>query len=141
MTWPLRMPTNKVWINGTFDVLHPGHVKLFRYARMLAGPKGQVIVGLDTDERITQAKGPNRPIYPLVDRMVVLASIRYIDQIASFATDDELESLIYNIKPEFMVIGDDYRDKPIIGSQHIGEIFYVTRDGKSSSDVIERIYV
>jgi bifunctional ADP-heptose synthase (sugar kinase/adenylyltransferase) len=71
--------------------------------------------------------------------MLFLSSIKYIDQIASFATDDELESLIYNIKPEFMVIGDDYKHKPIIGSQHIGEIFYVTRDGKSTSDIVDRI--
>ena len=57
------MPTNNtVWLNGTFDVLHAGHIKLFRYARMLAGPTGKVMVGLDTDERIRLAKGPSRPI-------------------------------------------------------------------------------
>ena len=127
----------KVWVNGTFDVLHSGHVKLFRYARLLAGSKGQVIVGLDTDDRITQAKGPTRPINSLHDRMFVLSSIKYIDQIASFSSNDELESLISNIMPDFMVIGDDYRGKEIIGSQFIKEIYYVSRDGKSTTSIVD----
>ena len=141
MTWPLHMQTKWVWINGSFDVLHTGHIKLFRIARTLAGPNGIVWVGTDTDERISSHKGPTRPINTLKDRILMLSSIKYIDHVLPFASNHELESHINTIKPKYMVIGDDYRDKPIIGSQHIGEIFYVTRDGKSSSDVIERIYV
>ena len=125
-----------VWLNGTFDVLHSGHVKLFRYARMLAGSKGKVIVGLDTDERITQAKGPTRPINSLQDRMFVLSSIRYIDQVVSFSSNAELEAHISNIMPDFMVIGDDYRGKKIIGSQFIKEIYYVSRDDKSTTSIV-----
>ena len=137
-----KEPIPRIWINGTFDVIHSGHIKLFRYARMLAGSKGQVIVGIDTDERIKLSKGPHRPVNTLTDRMYVLSSIKYINQLVSFATDTELESLIYNIKPKFMVIGDDYRNKPIIGSEHIENIFYVTRDDKSTTNVLrDSIYV
>ena len=141
MTWPLRMQTNNVWINGSFDVLHTGHIKLFRIARMLAGPNGGVFVGIDDDKRISSRKGPSRPINTLKDRMIFLSSIKYIDTIVPFASDNELEYYIGEIKPHYMLIGDDYRDKPIIGSEFVGEIIYVTRDGKSSSDLIERIYV
>tara|TARA_R110000823_G_scaffold76776_2_gene175326 strand:+ start:408 stop:818 length:411 start_codon:yes stop_codon:yes gene_type:complete len=133
-----KEPIPRVWINGTFDVIHSGHIKLFRYARMLAGSKGQVIVGLDTDDRIKLSKGPTRPVNNLINRIIVLSSIKYIDQIMSFSTDDELESLIYNIKPRFMVIGDDYINKPIIGSEHISNIYYVTRDGNSTTNTINR---
>jgi len=133
------MPTNNtVWLNGTFDVLHSGHIKLFRYARMLAGPTGKVMVGLDTDERIRLAKGPSRPINSLFDRMFFLSSIKYIDDIVSFSTDWELETLIYMNKPKFMVIGDDYRDKKIIGAEHIEEIIFITRDDKSTSNIVNR---
>ena len=141
MTWPLHMQTKWVWINGSFDVLHTGHIKLFRIARTLAGPNGGVFVGIDDDKRISSRKGPSRPINTLKDRMIFLSSIKYIDTIVPFASDNELEYYIGEIKPHYMLIGDDYRDKPIIGSQHIGEIFYVTRDGKSSSGLIDRIYV
>ncbi len=60
--------------------------------------------------------------------------------VVPFASDDELYHYICEIEPDIMLIGDDYRDKPIIGSEFIKEIIYVTRDGKSTSDIVERIY-
>lgn len=129
--------SNKVWINGTFDVLHPGHVKLFRYARILAGQDGTVHLGIDTDERVRKAKGPSRPVNNLATRVSNILSITNLDSIASFATNKELKSIICNLKPQYMVIGDDYRDKDIIGSSCIEEIFYVTRDEHSSTKLIE----
>jgi D-beta-D-heptose 7-phosphate kinase/D-beta-D-heptose 1-phosphate adenosyltransferase len=134
------MKTNNVWINGSFDVLHTGHIKLFRIARTLAGPNGGVFVGVDTDERISSHKGPSRPINSLQDRILMLSSIKYVDHVLPFASNHELESHINTIKPKYMVIGDDYRGRDIIGSQFIEEIIYVTRDNKSTSDVVERIY-
>ena len=142
MIWPLHMQTkqNNVWINGSFDVLHTGHIKLFRIARTLAGPNGTVWVGTDTDERISSYKGPSRPINSLQDRILMLSSIKYIDQVLPFASNAELESHINTIKPKYMVIGDDYRGRDIVGSQFIEEIVYVTRDGKSTSTLVDRIY-
>jgi len=134
------MLTNNVWINGSFDVLHTGHIKLFRIARTLAGPNGSVFVGVDTDERISSHKGPSRPINSLQDRILILSSIKYVDHVLPFASNHELESHINTIKPKYMVIGDDYRGQDIIGSQFIEEIIYVTRDNKSTSAVVERIY-
>ena len=125
-----------IWLNGSFDVLHTGHIKLFRMARMLAGQHGTVWVGTDTDERIASKKGPSRPINTLKDRMLFLSSIKYIDVVVPFASDDELYHYICEIEPDIMLIGDDYRDKPIIGSEFIKEIIYVTRDGKSSTSII-----
>jgi D-beta-D-heptose 7-phosphate kinase/D-beta-D-heptose 1-phosphate adenosyltransferase len=129
-----------IWLNGSFDVLHLGHIKLFRYARMLAGPKGTVWVGIDEDERISSKKGPSRPINSLRERMMFLSSIKHIDVIVPFASDDELEHYICEIEPDIMLIGDDYRGKPIIGSDFIREIIYITRDSRSSTDMIDRIY-
>ena len=128
-----------VWINGSFDVLHTGHIKLFRIARTLVGPNGTVWVGTDTDERITSKKGPSRPINNLLDRITFLSSIKYIDVVVPFASDNELEYYICEVKPHYMLIGDDYRDKPIIGSEFVGEIIYVTRDGKSTSDIVKQL--
>lgn len=141
MIWPSNMLThNIVWLNGSFDVLHSGHIKLFRIARMLAGSNGQVWVGTDTDDRISSRKGPSRPINNLSNRILMLSSIKYIDHVLPFASNDELESHINTIKPNYMVIGDDYRGKDIIGSQYIGHIVYVSRDEQSTSDIVERIY-
>ena len=133
-----KEPIPRVWINGTFDVLHPGHTKLFRYARILAGPYGKIHVGIDTDERVRKSKGPSRPVNPLSKRISNLASTMQFDSIMSFATDKELKALICATKPKFMVIGDDYRNKDIVGSSCIENIFYVTRDEHSSTKLINQ---
>jgi cytidyltransferase-like protein len=137
MTSHSNTPGNIVWLNGTFDVIHPGHAKLFRYARMLAGQNGKVHVGIDTDDRVSSKKGPSRPINDLSTRVSNLVNITQIDSVSSFSTDKQLKALICALKPQYMVIGDDYRDKPIIGASCIENIFYVTRDEHSSTKIIE----
>ena len=99
---------DNIWINGCFDVLHMGHIKLFRRARQMGM---RVIVGIDTDERIRQAKGENRPVNDLHNRIDFLRSIKYIDMIHSFGTDEELSNIIKDYLPRYMLIGDDYKDK------------------------------
>ena len=134
------MPSNKntVWLNGTFDVLHAGHIELFRQARKLAGPSGKVIVGTDSDERIRELKGPTRPINNLIDRVDFLRAIKYIDGVVTFSSADELEARIKQFSPDILLIGDDYIDKPIIGSQFAKKIVFFPRYGGLSSSRIIR---
>ena len=130
-------PTKRVWLNGTFDVLHLGHIKLFQHAKILY-PTSIVCVGVDTDDRVRQMKGPNRPINPLAFRVEFLRSIRFIDNVRSFATDDELREEITLFNPDVMLIGDDYRNRTIIGEDIIPRIEYVKRfDGLSTTSLIE----
>jgi len=130
-----------VWVNGTFDVLHMGHINLFQKAHEI-GSKSKyydwkVIVGVDTDRRVKEKKGSSRPINNLQNRMDFLHSIKYIDQVWEFDTDKELRELMCHFAPRWMVIGEDYKDKEIIGSEYIKEIIYVPRyQGLSSSAII-----
>jgi len=125
-----------VWLNGTFDVLHAGHVKLFREARKLAGPGGKVVVGTDSDDRIRELKGPTRPINNLYDRIDFLRAIKYIDEVVAFSSADNLEAFIKRYSPDILLIGDDYKGKPIVGSQYAKEIVYFPRYGGLSSSSI-----
>ena len=130
-------PTKRVWLNGTFDVLHLGHIKLFQHAKELY-PNSTVCVGVDTDERIRQLKGPNRPINPLPLRVEFLKAIRFIDYVVTFSTDDELRNAIAVFNPDIMCIGDDYRHHTIIGEELIPHIEYIERfDGLSTTSLIE----
>jgi cytidyltransferase-like protein len=128
-------PTTRVWLNGTFDVLHYGHIHLFQHAKNLY-PNTIVRVGLDTDERIGQMKGSDRPINTLDLRTKFLQSIRYIDEVVTFGTDDELREQIRAYNPHIMVIGDDYRERTIIGEEHVDRVVYVERYGGLSSTKI-----
>jgi D-beta-D-heptose 7-phosphate kinase/D-beta-D-heptose 1-phosphate adenosyltransferase len=130
-------PTKRVWLNGTFDVLHLGHIKLFQHAKELY-PNSTVCVGVDTDERIRQLKGPNRPINPLPLRVEFLKAIRFIDHVVTFSTDDELRNAIAVFNPDIMCIGDDYRHHTIIGEELIPRIEYIERfNGLSTTSLIE----
>lgn len=131
-------PTVRVWLNGTFDVLHAGHIHLFQHAKTLY-PHSYVRVGVDTDERVGRLKGDNRPINTLHNRMKVLKSIRYIDEVVSFNSDNELRAEIALYNPHIMCIGDDYQGRTIIGEEFIPRVIYVERyDGLSTSGIVNR---
>jgi rfaE bifunctional protein nucleotidyltransferase chain/domain len=135
------MPSNQktVWTNGTFDVLHAGHIKLFREARKLAGPGGRVVVGTDSDERIRELKGPTRPINNLYDRVDFLRAIKYIDEVATFSSAGALEAFIKRYSPDILIIGDDYINKHVVGGQYAKEIVYFPKYGNlSSTNIINR---
>jgi D-beta-D-heptose 7-phosphate kinase/D-beta-D-heptose 1-phosphate adenosyltransferase len=125
-----------VWTNGTFDVLHMGHIKLFQEARKLAGPKGIVVVGTDSDERIRTLKGPTRPINDLFDRVDFLRSIKYIDDIVAFSSEDALIANIKRYSPDIILIGDDYIGKRVVGGEFAKQIIYFPRYGGLSSSKI-----
>jgi len=133
-------PKKNVWVNGVFDVLHMGHIKLLERASFEAAG-GLVAVGIDTDRRVKEMKGDNRPVNDEMSRSSFLGAIKYVDCVYLFDTNKELKTCIKSFKPDLMVIGEDYRDKPIIGSEHINEIIYVERyGGLSSSDIINGTY-
>lgn len=128
-----------VWTNGTFDVLHMGHIELFRHARKLAGPGGKVIVGTDSDERVRELKGPTRPINNIYDRVDFLNAIKYIDGVVTFSSADELEARIKQFSPDILLVGDDYVDKPVVGAQYAKKVVFIPRyGGLSSSNIIGR---
>ena len=133
-------PKKNVWVNGTFDVLHMGHIKLLERASFEAAG-GLVAVGIDTDRRVKELKGDSRPVNNEMNRSSFLGAIKYVDCVYLFDTDKDLKTCIKSFKPDLMIIGEDYRDKPIIGSEHIDEIIYVERyEGLSSSDIINGTY-
>jgi cytidyltransferase-like protein len=113
-----------------------GHIKLFREARKLAGPGGIVVVGTDSDERIRTLKGPTRPINDLFDRVDFLRSIKYIDEVVAFSSEDTLIANIKRYSPDIILIGDDYIDKRVVGGEYAKEIIFFPRYGGLSSSKI-----
>jgi D-beta-D-heptose 7-phosphate kinase/D-beta-D-heptose 1-phosphate adenosyltransferase len=123
----------KVWINGTFDILHIGHIRILNFAKSF----GSIRVGLDTDERVSEKKGIQRPFNKLEYRMEFISSIAGVDSVVSFGTDDELRNCIKEYEPDVMVIGDEYKYKPIIGGDLAKEIKFFNRiDGYSTSKIL-----
>lgn len=124
----------KVWVNGAFDVLHVGHIKLLETAARY----GKLRVGIDSDERIKQLKGETRPFNTLEDRMHFLRALKCVHDVVSFNTEDELIEQIKSYAPQMMVIGSDYKDKRIIGAEFAGVIYFFDRiENKSTTSILE----
>ena len=123
-----------IWTNGCFDILHVGHLAMLRYAASLGD---YLIVGVDTDERVAKSKGPARPKNCLQDRMDMLEAIKYVDKVVPFNTDEELEELVKFYYPVHLVVGTDYKDKRVIGSEHADQVtFFEKVPGYSTTNII-----
>jgi rfaE bifunctional protein nucleotidyltransferase chain/domain len=124
----------KIWVNGCFDVLHRGHFELFNFAKSLGD---KLIVGLDSDEKISNDKGKDRPYNKLEDRIYALESLKAIDKVMVFDTRESLESLVSSVSPNIMVVGSDWKGKEIVGGQYAQEIVYFNRIGNySTTDIL-----
>jgi rfaE bifunctional protein nucleotidyltransferase chain/domain len=122
--------------NGCFDILHVGHIKLFEY---LKNKSDKVIIGIDSDRRVKELKGPTRPINNEQDRKLMLESLSFVDEVIIFDSARELENLVKKTSPDIMVIGSDYRDKHVVGGEHAKKIeFFEKIDGYSTTKTIQR---
>ena len=123
----------KVIVNGSFDILHPGHIELLDFAKTQGD---YLLVAIDTDRRIKQLKGDSRPINSETDRQTMLLSLKSVDDVVLFDSDDQLLDLVRSC--DIMVKGSDYRDKPIIGEALVEVIFY-ERTEHSTTKIIQDI--
>ena len=124
----------KIFVNGTFDILHLGHLKLLAYAKSL----GTVTVGIDSDSRVKLLKGITRPINTQLERTEMLLALRYVDNVVVFNTEAELIDLVSAC--DIMVKGNDYLGKRIVGEDVCKQILFFDRvDGFSTTEKIQDI--
>jgi D-beta-D-heptose 7-phosphate kinase/D-beta-D-heptose 1-phosphate adenosyltransferase len=127
----------KIFTNGCFDVLHRGHLELLEYAKGL----GTVFVGVDSDEKVRHDKGQDRPYNKLEDRIKMLESLRFVDEVRVFTSTKGLENLIKEIEPDLMVIGSDWEGKTVVGEQYAKELRFFKRvRGYSTTSILEYDY-
>ena len=123
----------KVWVNGTFDVLHVGHLNLLEFASQF----GTLRVGIDTDKRVKELKGQDRPFNGQEDRKKMLESIKYVNEVVLFDSREELIDSVKNYGPDVMIVGDDYQGEIVFGSEHAKElIFFKKVPGYSSTTIL-----
>ena len=125
------------FINGCFDVLHIGHIRMLQFAKSRCD---HLIVAVDSDCRVKKLKGETRPINNESDRQEFLLSLKSVDEARMFATDKELIDLIKSISPDIMIVGSDYRNKRVIGSQYAQQLIFFDRiKDYSTSKIVESV--
>lgn len=128
---------DSIFVNGTFDVLHPGHIRLLNYAKSLGT---RLFVAIDSDLRVKQLKGLHRPINDQSIRKEMLLALKSVDEVEVFDSDEELKMWIKQIRPYIMIVGSDYKNKNVIGSELAKNlVFYERIPEYSSSNIIRQI--
>jgi D-beta-D-heptose 7-phosphate kinase/D-beta-D-heptose 1-phosphate adenosyltransferase len=130
-----------VFTNGCYDLLHAGHVRFFEHCRAVGDV---VIAGMNSDASVrAQNKGSNRPIIPQEQRAEVLAGLQNVDYVVIFDDPTPLK-LIEAITPDVLVKGEDWKDKGVVGREHVeangGRVDLVPLlEGISTTHIVERI--
>lgn len=129
-----------VFTNGCFDLLHAGHIRLFREAKA----RGDVlIVALNEDASIRRLKGPARPIFPLAERLEVLSAIGDVDYVTWFG-EDTPQKIIAALLPDVLVKGGDWTPDTVVGRSEVeaagGKVVIIpTLKGRSTTGIIDRM--
>ena len=128
-----------VFTNGCFDLLHPGHVRLFEAARAYGD---KLIVAINTDDSVRRLKGAERPILPDSERAETLAALAAVDAVTCFAEDTPCE-LLATLLPDVLVKGSDWSHW-IAGREIVeaagGRVFPIpVEPGYSTTDVVQAV--
>jgi len=129
-----------VFTNGCFDILHVGHIRLFKQAKSFGDV---LILGLNSDKSVKKIKSGERPIVDESDRAEILENLESIDYIIFFNESTPIE-LISEIKPDFLVKGKDYEESEVVGKEIVESNGGVVKlidfvNGKSTSKIIDKI--
>lgn len=129
-----------VFTNGCFDLLHRGHIHLFREAKKMGDI---LVVAVNDDASVRAIKGPSRPVFPLRERLEVLEAVESIDVLISFP-ESTPRAVISAVLPDVLVKGGDWKLEEVVGREEVEKaggktvvIPYLPHH--SSSDILERV--
>ncbi len=128
-----------VFTNGVFDLLHPGHIRYLREARLLGDA---LVVGLNSDRSVQAIKGPTRPVTPQNERAEILLSLGSVDAVVIFDEETPHE-LITSVQPDVLVKGADWGEDNIVGREVVeargGRVVRIAFSaGHSTTELIRR---
>ena len=126
-----------IMVNGTFDILHRGHIELLNYAKSLGD---NLLVAIDTDRRVNELKGNDRPINNQEDRKFHLENLKAVDCVMFFDSKEELIEIMKEWKPDIYVKGSDWKSSTGTAHNYSKQVIYYDRVGDySTTNIIQRI--
>ena len=124
-----------IWTNGVFDILHPGHLELLKYAKSL-GQK--LIVGINDDDSVKRLKGEGRPVNDFITRKRQLETLPWVDEVVVFA-EDTPQAAIEQVRPDVIVKGGDYTVETTVGHELAEVKIFPKVEGHSTTNIIDRL--
>lgn len=111
-------------IAGSFDVIHPGYIKMFKEAKEVCK---YLTIALQTDPTIERSI-KQKCILSVEERTEILLSIKYVDSVSYYTTEKELYNFLKESKFDVRILGNDYINKEITGKNLCNDIYYVERN-------------
>ena len=126
---------------SVFDLLHSGHIAMLREAKEHCD---YLIVGLQTDPTIDRPDEKNRPVQSLVERNLQLSAVKYVDEIVTYQTEQDLIDILNMYHIDIRILGEEYREKDFTGKETCRkrgiDLYFNKRDHRfSTSDLRERV--
>lgn len=126
----------KIFVNGSFDILHKGHLGMLETAKSLGD---FLLVAIDSDRRISELKGSDRPFNNQENRVALMKALKWVDEVRVFDSDEELINIMREYEPDVTLKGSDWFGKRIVGQDFAGNIIFYNRiDDESTTNTIER---
>lgn len=104
-----------VLTNGCFDLLHPGHTRLFAEARKLGDI---LIVAMNSDRSVCALKGKDRALQPEAERAEIIAALAAVDYVTIF-DDESVLAVVARMLPDVLVKGGHYTLDRIVGRNEV----------------------
>lgn len=129
-----------VFTNGSFDLLHPGHIETLEKARALGD---LLVVGLNSDASVRGNKGADRPLIDERERAELLAALEAVDFVVIFGEPTPRE-LIAALLPDVLVKGADSQPDQIVGRLEVeaagGRVVLIPlKLGYSTTGILKKI--
>ena len=98
----------------------------------------KLYVGIDSDNEVSQDKGPDRPFFNEVDRIEMVKSIKYVDKVFIFNNTEGLKNLIKEHQPYVLIVGSDWKNKIVVGEKYAQHVRFFDRMGEySTTNILE----
>ncbi len=128
-----------VFTNGAFDLLHVGHVRALEEA---ATHGGVLVVAVNSDRTVREAKGTGRPVVPEQERAELVAALSCVDYVTVFDSRT-VDDLLRLFRPDVHAKGRDYTPDTIperATSAELGTEIAIVGDAKvhSSTQLLAR---
>lgn len=126
----------KGFVAGSFDLIHPGYIKLFNFAKKHCS---FLIIGLHKDPSIERVK-KHKPIHSLKERKLILSSVRFVDKIISYETENDLLNILKKNELNVRFLDKSYKELEYTGKNLKLPIIWVPRKHSySTSNLIKKI--
>ena len=123
---------------SAFDMLHSGHIQMLRDASEQCD---YLICGLQTNPSVDRPE-KNRPIQTVVERYTQLKAVQYVNEIITYAIEEDLKDILSMYHIDVRILGDEYREKDFTGKEICKRrdiaLYFNKRDHRFSSSELRR---